>query len=502
MKVSVWLKRCLGIANWTAGYRVLFILYAVLMVYGIAHAVMVRKYVFDSGLNLNSNKIAMRDGESLVSKNVYYKDGKIIKRNGFGLYNSLTNSGTDTFKVHDYTLASPGVFGALNFVFGFNITLGPNFLGNYAEDWNGTSNFPTGGVDGTYPYILLIDDVDDSILNTTSDAFDVDCVNFVNQLFCTSSKIYNGVVYPYQNFKLDGRVESNKIIDMSTSTKGAYNADSTIGLSSTGGAVDGLAYEYWSKTGTATTEAGVIHSGLSLNLGEYFSTANPYRKSIAFYYGKPSTGTTNGTLRVYFSTAGLGTDYKRYDVATSADSGWKEILTGTTASATSGSTDTANITVIAFTLTVGSAANTYNTTQASTICLRPTFTSIGLPSVAVGSPASSIGAAGVLTGTYTHKITCARWDGSESNMGSGSTPLAATADRIDLTSIDVCNDGGADNFKSRKIYRNKNGGTVFYLVADLGNNVDTTYTDNTADSSLVTIGPVSGLTQNDNTTPH
>jgi hypothetical protein len=69
-----------------------------------------------------------------------------------------------------------------------------------------------------------------------------------------------------------------------------------------------------------------------------------------------------------------------------------------------------------------------------------------------------------------------------------------TAGQIDLTSIPISHDLACT---ARKVYRTKAGGSDYFLVDTIANNTATTYTDNTADASLVTamntVGTDSGV---------
>jgi len=103
------------------------------------------------------------------------------------------------------------------------------------------------------------------------------------------------------------------------------------------------------------------------------------------------------------------------------------------------------------------------------------------PSTTLGDAA---GAAGALTGTYKYKFTFVYDDISEESTASDeSNGVTVTSQRVDLTSIDV---GGAGVTK-RNIYRTLAGGSIFYFLKTINNNVDTTYTDNAADGTLDTL---------------
>jgi hypothetical protein len=86
------------------------------------------------------------------------------------------------------------------------------------------------------------------------------------------------------------------------------------------------------------------------------------------------------------------------------------------------------------------------------------------------------------TGTYTYKITFMSADGNHSNPSSASGSITVSNDSIDLSSIPTCTAG--QDCSGRGIWRNKNGGSVYYLVATIADNVTTTYNDTTTDANL------------------
>lgn len=116
-------------------------------------------------------------------------------------------------------------------------------------------------------------------------------------------------------------------------------------------------------------------------------------------------------------------------------------------------------------------------------------TQIQAPATAVTS--SSNAAAGNLLGTYYYRVTFVTATG-ETECGPLSSVLAITNAQVDLSSIPTSSDS---RVLYRNIYRSKgtNNVNVYpesydsplvkYLVT-ISNNIDTTYTDNTADSSL------------------
>lgn len=89
------------------------------------------------------------------------------------------------------------------------------------------------------------------------------------------------------------------------------------------------------------------------------------------------------------------------------------------------------------------------------------------------------GAIGLLTGNYYYKVSFV-YSGSESNAGIASSVVAPSAKAVNLTNIPV----GGSGCTQRKLYRTKAGGTVYYELATINNNTDTTYTDNDVDDLL------------------
>lgn len=110
-----------------------------------------------------------------------------------------------------------------------------------------------------------------------------------------------------------------------------------------------------------------------------------------------------------------------------------------------------------------------------------TFTNAGFPSV--GAPTVATGAAGALTGAYKYKIT-AVYDSNSAHESSGGTASATVnpaAQRVELSAIPTPSSATA-----RNIYRTAAGGTTYFFLATIADNVTTTYSDNTADASLST----------------
>jgi len=97
------------------------------------------------------------------------------------------------------------------------------------------------------------------------------------------------------------------------------------------------------------------------------------------------------------------------------------------------------------------------------------------------APITALGTAGVLSGTYQYLFTYYNSvDGTESAISPLSIELVATADKIDLSVIDVSTDPQVDK---KRIYRIGGNLTAFTLVTTI-DNTDTTYTDNIADTDV------------------
>lgn len=148
-----------------------------------------------------------------------------------------------------------------------------------------------------------------------------------------------------------------------------------------------------------------------------------------------------------------------------------------------------------------SAGSADLTTLAPTSLTLPTTTPLSAPGALT---ATATGDAGNPNGTYTYKVTLVTAFG-ETTGGPTSNSVAPASKTVSLTAIPT----GAAGTTARKIYRIKNGGSVYYLLTTIGDNVTTTYTDNTADASLGTalvptlndayVGLVAGKTYYDTT---
>ncbi len=117
----------------------------------------------------------------------------------------------------------------------------------------------------------------------------------------------------------------------------------------------------------------------------------------------------------------------------------------------------------------GTNAYTLNLTKAD----------IGRGHPAPGAPTVAVGAAGVITGAYTYKITFVTADG-ETEGGTTSATVNPSSQKIDLTAIPL----GASGVTQRKVYRTVASGSQHKFVATIADNATTAYTDNLADGSL------------------
>lgn len=109
------------------------------------------------------------------------------------------------------------------------------------------------------------------------------------------------------------------------------------------------------------------------------------------------------------------------------------------------------------------------------------FTTIAAPTACTATlVATSTG--NVDDGNHSYKVTYITADG-ETDLGAESNVVTvdATHKKVNLTNIPHSN---SFIVTGRKIYRTKAGGTDYYLLTTINDNVTTTYTDNTADASL------------------
>jgi hypothetical protein len=110
--------------------------------------------------------------------------------------------------------------------------------------------------------------------------------------------------------------------------------------------------------------------------------------------------------------------------------------------------------------------------------------------------------AGVLNGTYTYKVAflTGYWQGAtgsgtihisgNTSGGTASSSVSPVSKKVSLSAIPT----GGDGVVARMIYRTKAGGSIYYQVVEIDDNTTTTYTDNIADASLVTVMPSTNTT--------
>ena len=111
------------------------------------------------------------------------------------------------------------------------------------------------------------------------------------------------------------------------------------------------------------------------------------------------------------------------------------------------------------------------------------FTSVTVPTACTGALAGA-GAGNVDDGTHKYKVTYVNAHGETelSAVSNTVTVVNKSSDgQISLTSIATSSSGSVT---SRKVYRTKAGGSQYYLLTTIADNVTTIYTDNTADASL------------------
>ena len=107
---------------------------------------------------------------------------------------------------------------------------------------------------------------------------------------------------------------------------------------------------------------------------------------------------------------------------------------------------------------------------------------------------------GVLTGAYAYVVTFATGQqatpttvalsGHTTAAGSASNTVTPSAAQVTLTGIPT----GPTGVAARDLYRTKAGGSTYYYLATLSDDVTTDYTDNTADSALGSAAPTENTT--------
>lgn len=125
------------------------------------------------------------------------------------------------------------------------------------------------------------------------------------------------------------------------------------------------------------------------------------------------------------------------------------------------------------------------------------------PIAAPAAPTVAVSAtAGVLTGAYKYAVALITgyWQGptgtgillTQGNTGGGtvSATVSPSTKQVNLTNIPI----GGIGVVARIIYRTKAGGSTFYQLAQINDNTTTSWTDNVADASLVTVMPSTNTT--------
>lgn len=126
-----------------------------------------------------------------------------------------------------------------------------------------------------------------------------------------------------------------------------------------------------------------------------------------------------------------------------------------------------------------------------------------VPVSAPGAPTAAVStSSGNLTGNYQYAVgfSTGYWDGPvgtgtyypNGNTGGGtaSNVVAPSSEQVSLSAIPT----GPTGVYERYLYRTKANGSVFYYLATLADNTTTTYTDNTADTSLGAQMPTTNTT--------
>lgn len=106
------------------------------------------------------------------------------------------------------------------------------------------------------------------------------------------------------------------------------------------------------------------------------------------------------------------------------------------------------------------------------------------------APTVATSSSGALTGAYQYLVTFTDSAG-ETTAGPVSATVNPSSQEVSLTAIPT---GLSGTITGRNIYRTKAGGSTFYLLTSIADNTTTTYTDNTADSSLPSTQPPTSST--------
>jgi hypothetical protein len=97
-------------------------------------------------------------------------------------------------------------------------------------------------------------------------------------------------------------------------------------------------------------------------------------------------------------------------------------------------------------------------------------------------PVASGTSAGTLTGEYQYKVTYVNSFVVEGDASTAISTIAVSSQQVGIVSLPVAPQ--SFGVASRNLYRTESSGTVFKLVANIGDNTTTTYADNTSDSAL------------------
>jgi hypothetical protein len=115
-----------------------------------------------------------------------------------------------------------------------------------------------------------------------------------------------------------------------------------------------------------------------------------------------------------------------------------------------------------------------------------------------GRPTVALGAAGNPTGTFTYRTTFLTENGLESNAGPASASISPSAQQVSLTNIPTSSD---DQVIARRIYRDISGDGLYRFVAQIDDNITTSFTDNLANASLALVFPPLAGSAIDNSPP-
>lgn len=137
---------------------------------------------------------------------------------------------------------------------------------------------------------------------------------------------------------------------------------------------------------------------------------------------------------------------------------------------------------------VGSNFTATSTTASSTIAKGLNLNQASLSFIKLNAPATAptvaTGAAGVLTGAYTYKVSFVTNTGS-TDLSPVSSTVNPVSQKIELTSIPLSTDS---RVTGRRIYRTRSSDIYYFLVTTINDNTTTTYSDNNSDSSIEQLG--------------